>query len=83
MTSGGGIINVSDGSPITEDIEFNIVRSGYRNQQMANMASITMMKNPILDASGNKLNSINTDTFKVQNTTTTANNVRVVNASAV
>ncbi|GGX16260.1 thrombospondin type 3 repeat-containing protein [Aquimarina muelleri] len=83
MTSGGGIINVSDGIPITEDIEFKIVRSGYRNQQMANMASITMMKNPILDASGNKLNSINTDTFKVQNTTTTANNVRVVNASAV
>lgn len=83
MTSEGGVVNVSEGIPITEDIEFKIVRSGYRNQQMANMASITMMKNPILDASGNKLNSINTDTFKVQNTTTTANNVRVVNASAV
>jgi hypothetical protein len=35
------------------DLDFKIVRSGYRNQQMASMASVTSMLNPIdLDQDG-------------------------------
>lgn len=60
------------GSSDQEAIDFKIVRSGYRNQQMGNMASITMMDNPLDLANNGK---INTSTF--------SNNLRIINASAV
>ncbi len=63
-------------------VNFKVVRSGYRNQQMANMASITLMKNPIKDAAGNYVPIINT-TFLQQTATAEADNLRIVNASAV
>lgn len=40
----GNSINQSN---LPNDLNFKIVRSGYRNQQMASMASVTSMVNPI------------------------------------
>ncbi len=64
------------------DIQFKIVRSGYRNQQMANMASITMMKNPIRNAQGD-LVPLGTNNFMQSAGTPNAQSLRIVNASAV
>lgn len=50
MDSQGVLIN-DECDPM--DLDFKIVRSGYRNQQMASMASVTSMLNPIdLDQDG-------------------------------
>ncbi|WP_299903198.1 hypothetical protein [uncultured Aquimarina sp.] len=67
------------GETFTNSINFKIIRSGYRNQQSANMASITMMKNPIEGKIGG---SISTLDF-TQNSTSSTDNLRIVNASAV
>jgi hypothetical protein len=67
---------------IHEDIAFKIIRSGYRNQQMASMGAITMMSNPIQNETGVNLNAIDTNTFS-QQTADPINNKRIVNASAV
>lgn len=47
------------------DLEFKIVRSGYRNQQTANMASVTSMINPIdIDGDPNtNFNNITENTY--------------------
>ncbi len=56
-----------------------IIRSGHRNLQSANMASITLMKNPIdLNNDGN-YNNIDANTFDA----TSASDKLIVNASAV
>ncbi|MBQ4819096.1 hypothetical protein [Aquimarina sp. MMG016] len=83
MESNGSVINKSQGSEITDDIRFKIVRSGHRNQQMANMGSITMMKNPIQDLNGTYLDKIDTNTFTLNSNRSAADNLRIVNASAV
>ncbi|MBQ4821404.1 thrombospondin type 3 repeat-containing protein [Aquimarina sp. MMG016] len=85
MNKNGSIINKGQGPSIPGDINFKIVRSGYRNQQVANMGAITMMKSPIpdKDAAGNYLGKIDTGTFTLQPNTTVTNNQRIVNASAV
>ncbi|MDO5971992.1 thrombospondin type 3 repeat-containing protein [Flavivirga aquimarina] len=83
MDRDGRVVNRSEALQIGEDINFKIIRSGYRNQQMGNMASITMMKNPIQDTSGNYVASIDTDSFLLDDSTSTANNLRIINASAV
>jgi len=59
---------------------FKIVRSGYRNQQMASMASITTQENPIDINGDGVLNSLMPDSFEYS---TTTNGKKVVNASAV
>ncbi|NHF58987.1 hypothetical protein FK220_006530 [Flavobacteriaceae bacterium TP-CH-4] len=64
-------------------LDFKVIRSGYRNQQMANMASITLMKNPIKNASGDYLTALNNTSFVQPVTASTDNNLRIVNASAV
>ncbi|GAA3591146.1 thrombospondin type 3 repeat-containing protein [Flavivirga amylovorans] len=64
-------------------IDFKVIRSGYRNQQMANMASITLMKNPIKDSVGNYLPRLISSSFEQLATGSTATNLRIVNASAV
>lgn len=62
---------------------FIIVRSGYRNLQNASMASVTMMKNPLLDVNtGNPLPNINVNYFDY-NDSTVENTPKVINASAV
>ena len=82
MNRAGVVVNRSSYT-IDEDINFKIVRSGYRNQQMANMASVTMMNNPITkDTNGNYID-INTDTFLQQEGTTADKSSRIINASAV
>ncbi|PKV51939.1 hypothetical protein ATE84_4039 [Aquimarina sp. MAR_2010_214] len=83
MKGNGSVINTSEGANISEDINFKIVRSGHRNQQMANMGSITMMKNPIKGSNGAKLNQIDTNTFTLSANTPTVDNLRIINASAV
>ncbi len=68
---------------LEDQIDFKIVRSGHRNQQLANMASITLMKNPIKDGQGNNLNALDTSSFEQLETGSVADNLRIVNASAV
>jgi len=82
MNKDGVVVNRSTFT-IDHNIDFKIVRSGYRNQQMASMASVTMMKNPLVkDANGDYL-AIDTNTFLQEQTTLAANSSRIINASAV
>ncbi|WP_298320827.1 hypothetical protein [uncultured Aquimarina sp.] len=83
MDRNGGVVNKSDGVNIDQPIQFKIVRSGHRNQQMANMGAITMMKNPIKDSSGNYVEKIDTTTFSMDANTPASDNLRIVNSSAV
>lgn len=80
MNRNGLVVNKSDLN-ISDNIDFKIVRSGYRNQQMTNMASITMMDNPIKDDSGNYINTLDQNIFLQQ--TNASNSKRIINASAV
>ena len=83
MDKDGSVANKSEGYTIQEAISFKIVRSGYRNQQMGNMGAITMMSNPLKkDVNDNYLN-IDTTTFSQLASAPAANNLRIINASAV
>ncbi len=75
--------NMGNDLDLQGTIDFKVVRSGYRNQQMANMASITLMKNPIKDSNGNYLTKLNSSSFQQFANGSTATNLRIVNASAV
>lgn len=70
-----------DNLNIQETVEFKVVRSGYRNQHMANMASVTLMKNPIKNGDS-YTDFLNTSLIQ-QATTNEEDNLRIVNASAV
>ncbi|MEE9363948.1 MAG: thrombospondin type 3 repeat-containing protein [Cellulophaga sp.] len=59
------------------NLDFKIVRSGYRNQHMANMSSITLMENPIANG------VLDASTFVQASNGNGADNHRIVNASAV
>lgn len=85
MNRNGSVINRDQGPVISGDVQFKIIRSGYRNQQIANMASITMMKNPLPNKDGNGVyqGKIDTNTFALQTDSPLANNQRIINASAV
>lgn len=63
------------------DIEFKIVRSGYRNQQTASMASVTSMINPININSNTAFNNITEDSYFYFNGQGVDHNI--INASAV
>ncbi|MFI0428881.1 hypothetical protein [Mariniflexile sp. HMF6888] len=76
----GGVVNREGGASIQEDMDFKIVRSGYRNQQMGNMASVTMMKNPLTTLIDGK---IDTTSFSQALEGSASTNLRIVNASAV
>ncbi|WP_298538944.1 hypothetical protein [uncultured Aquimarina sp.] len=77
MNRKGELLN--DDTNINGTIDFKVIRSGYRNQQSANMASITMMKNPI----EGKIGSTITNEDFIQADDTATNNLRIINASAV
>jgi hypothetical protein len=75
MKSNGELIDVGDLQP--EDLYFRIIRSGNRNQQMASMASITLMKNPLTSTSINH----NLLAYLVPDSVT--DDPKIINASAV
>lgn len=75
--------NMAQDLDINDPINFKIVRSGYRNQQMANMASITLMKNPIKNNQGDCLAALDVNSFVQDASGTTQDNLRIVNASSV
>ncbi|MEM9337184.1 MAG: hypothetical protein AAGA66_00525 [Bacteroidota bacterium] len=85
MNRGGQVVNKgADQLPVESDIEFTIIRSGHRNQQLANMGAVTMMRNPIRDAStGDDLPNIDHLAFTQDAGSTAAEHLRIVNASAV
>ncbi|MBF4485862.1 hypothetical protein [Flavobacterium sp. CSZ] len=63
--------------------KIKIIRSGHRNMQMASMASITSMRNPLYNYDGNnKITGIKGDIGKAPFSSQTAND-RIVNASAI
>ena len=86
MNRFGQVVNksasdIDNALDIDGNIAFKITRSGYRNQQSANMASITMMKNPIEGKT-----EVDTNAFTQQRLETDqdrAESLRIVNASAV
>lgn len=81
MNSKGFLINQECSTHIKNSMIFKIVRSGYRNQQMASMASITSMINPIdIDGDG-VFNNFSTSNFS--HASGGAINPKIVNASAV
>ncbi|AXT51734.1 hypothetical protein D1818_13105 [Aquimarina sp. BL5] len=75
MNREGNIIN----EQLQDNVKFKVIRSGYRNLQTAQMASITMMDNPIEGKLGGKIN--NADFIQTENSSVA--NKRIVNASAV
>lgn len=84
MDAQGVVVNKSgsNGLIINSDLQFKIIRSGYRNQQGANMASVTMMKNPIVRNNNALTYQLNSHNF-IQGNSAIANNLRIINASAV
>ena len=85
MNRHGSVVNKAEGPIISGDVQFKIIRSGYRNQQAASMASVTLMQNPLpqKDSNGDYIRTIDTSTFAVETGTSANNNKRIVNASAV
>jgi len=61
------------------DLEFKIIRSGYRNQHTASMASVTSQVNPIDINDDATLNDLSGDTFN----SSSGLDYKIVNASAV
>lgn len=78
MDKGGNIFNNCGKDPNTI-YNFKIVRSGYRNQQLASMASVTSMKYPI-ELNGNLEQLID---FETQDAINNINSAKIINASAV
>ena len=67
-----------------EDVlDFKVIRSGYRNQQLASMASVTLMQNPIKNDQGDFIAALDQSSFQQLENGPLASNIRVVNASAV
>ncbi len=75
--------NMAQDLDINDPVNFKIVRSGSRNQHMGNMASVTLMKNPIKDAQGDYLPTLDPTSFIQNATMGIEDNLRIVNASAV
>jgi hypothetical protein len=73
-----------DGSPVSSQVyavKFRVLRSGQRNMQMASMASVTSMRNPL--GTDNNQN-ITASTYLYSNTNNPGTlNWRVLNANAV
>ena len=76
----GYIVNQKCSEFTKTNMSFKIVRSGYRNQQMASMASVTSMINPIDIDNNGTLNDFLTTNYENYSN---SNNPRIVNASAV
>lgn len=82
MNKDGAVINKGE-LTISEDIDFKIVRSGYRNMQLANMASITMMKNPLKNTNGTDVNVLTTSSFEQAEGLPVENRLKIINANAI
>jgi len=80
MNSNGKILNSCPQFQGT-DLDFKIVRSGYRNLQMASMASVTSMVNPIDVNNNDVFNHLSSGSYVSD--VNTFDNTRIVNASAV
>lgn len=87
MNKEGYIINEECSEFTKGSSKFKIIRSGYKNTQMAAMASVTSLVNPIDvngdidDPLGDGYNHLDDETF---NTTSVINaNPKIINASAV
>ena len=61
------------------DLNFKIIRSGYRNQHSASMASVTSQVNPIDINNDNTLNNLDEHTFS----SSSGLDYKIINASAV
>ncbi|WP_299254024.1 hypothetical protein [uncultured Aquimarina sp.] len=82
MNSRGFLINQECSDYATGNLKFKIVRSGYRNQQMASMASVTSMVNPLRDTDNDGVvDTFSTNAYDYNGSGT--NNPKIVNASAV
>lgn len=82
MNRNGVVINKGDIN-ITSAIDFKIVRSGFRNTQLANMASVTLMKNPLKTTNGADVNQITTASFTQGANVPVNDRLRIINANAV
>lgn len=82
MNRDGVVINRSSVN-INENIEFKIVRSGYRNGQMNNMASVTMMKNPLKNSNGSDVTQLSTLSFTQGANLPAVERLKIINASAI
>lgn len=85
MDENGQNYSITNPSPISilNRLLFRVIRSGYRNQQMASMASITLMKNPLsLNANGEGI--LNQDLIQFNTILDPiADDPKIINASAV
>lgn len=68
-------------SNISATMNFKVVRSGFRNLQLTDMASVTSMLNPIDIDNNGTLNNLSADTFKFLDANQV--NPRIINASAI
>lgn len=81
MNRDGEIITSSN---LPTNLNFKVVRSGNRNQQMTSMASVTSMTNPIdLDDLGGLPDNITDNTFGYLTGSFGTQSKKVVNASAI
>ncbi|MDR6763825.1 hypothetical protein J2Y38_004049 [Flavobacterium sp. 2755] len=71
--------NNVDASNMPSDLNFIVTKSGNKNLQMASMASVTSMTNPIENAATN----ITNDTFGYKSTTSTTLSKKIINATAI
>ena len=81
MNDRGFIVNQECSTHTKEDIDFKIVRSGYRNQQAASMASVTSMINPIDINNDGTFNDFSTAHYDYM--VGASFDPKIVNASAV
>ncbi len=87
MRSDGSIINSSYYYSVLLNKKFRIFRSGNRNQQMGSMATVTLMKNPLI--SNGTTTNVSMDLLRYNYTTdpatidTVSDDPKIINASAV
>ena len=87
----GGVASEDTRIKVLSKGVFKVIRSGHRNLQMASMASVTLMKNPLYQYNGNEMTStlnskIYTNDSNVGNSpfyATSPDKNRIVNASAI
>ncbi len=85
MNRDGYVINQSCSEVTKGDLDFRIVRSGFRNLQSGSMATVTSMVNPIdvdndADQENGEYNNITATSFAYDGTGT---NPRIINSSAI
>lgn len=82
MNREGVVLNKSANN-VEHSLQFKVIRSGYKNLIHAKMASITLMKNPLVNSQGNWLNKINANSFSESDGTSISEKLKIINASAI